>query len=176
MKKVSGLFLGLLLLVSCQQEKTAYVDNATLREGYEALKELNAKFEKQEEELQRSWQEDGEQFQKKVQEYQEKAPTMSKADEEKERNKLLGEQQSLQQKQQFQQSLYVQQRQNKHDSIQSLILDKVKDYAKAHNYSFVFGANENNNILYAQDGKDITQEVLKELNADQPVKDTATAE
>ncbi len=40
----------------------------------------------------------------------------------------------------------------------------LSDYGKRHNYTIIFGATEVGNIVYADEAKDITEDVLKELN------------
>lgn len=41
----------------------------------------------------------------------------------------------------------------------------IKQYGKDKGYTFILGATENGNIVYAADGTDITEDVLKGLNA-----------
>ena len=52
------------------------------------------------------------------------------------------------------------------DSIVKKIKDYVKDYGKDNNYTYIFGSNESANIMYAEEGLDITQDILEELNKD----------
>lgn len=41
----------------------------------------------------------------------------------------------------------------------------IKQYGKEKHYTFILGATESGNIVYAADGTDITDDVLKGLNA-----------
>lgn len=41
----------------------------------------------------------------------------------------------------------------------------LKQYGKEHGYTFILGATESGNIVYAAEGTDITEDVLKGLNA-----------
>lgn len=167
MKKIAVLFIGALLLASCQKaEKTAYVDNEVLIKNYTDLTVLNTKFETQLQTLQEGWQQEGQAFQAKVQDFQESAQSMSQSKRDAQRQELLKEQQSLQQKQRFQQSLLYQQQQTAQDSLESVLKKEIKTYAESKGYAFVFGANPNNNIYYADESKDITQDILDILNAD----------
>ena len=47
-------------------------------------------------------------------------------------------------------------------------MEKVKDfvaeYGKENGYTYIFGSNESANIMYAKDGLDITDEIVKKLN------------
>ena len=40
----------------------------------------------------------------------------------------------------------------------------IQEYGEHHHYKIIIGANSSGNVLYAQDGVDITQDVLKGLN------------
>ena len=44
------------------------------------------------------------------------------------------------------------------------INDYVKEYGKKHRYQIIFGASGSGNIMYADEGTDLTQDVLKGLN------------
>lgn len=153
-----------LLFWSCQQEKTAFIDNEILSKNYKALEELNQKFDQKADKLQELWNEDIEKFQQKVGVFQEKANKMSPAQLEKEQNELIDEQEQIRQDQQLQQSLLLQQKNHAFDSLETLVKEQIKVYAKAHQYTYVFGANEDNNIFYGDEKNDITKEILRELN------------
>ncbi|GAB3843763.1 hypothetical protein GCM10028822_00290 [Hymenobacter terrigena] len=40
----------------------------------------------------------------------------------------------------------------------------LKTYGKAKHYDFILGANDSGNIVYAADARDVTNDVLAELN------------
>lgn len=46
------------------------------------------------------------------------------------------------------------------------INDYIKEYGKNHNYKIIFGASGGGNIMYADESTDLTEEVLKGLNAE----------
>lgn len=173
MKKLAILIMGVLFLYSCQQEKTAYVDNETLNENYSALKSSNQKFDNKQQQMQADLQKEGQAFQKKVMEYQEKRDNMSEATRQKREDTLMQEQQQLRQKQQMQQSLFMQQKQNEQDSLKNILKEKIQDYADAHNYTYIFGLTKEDNLMYAADGKNITQDILEELNEGEDTTETA---
>lgn len=52
----------------------------------------------------------------------------------------------------------------------------LKQYGKGHNYTFILGATENGNIVYAAEGTDITEEVLTGLNAQYDRQHPASAQ
>lgn len=166
MKKFVLVALGALLLSSCNQEKTAYVDNSILIKDYKEMKSTEAKFTKRSDALKQQLDSVAKQFQQEVQEYQQNADNLSTSEKQERENKLMQKQQMLQRQQQMQSS----QLRNESDKVIDSLIDKVKgfvaDYGKENGYTYIFGSNESANIMYAKEGKDITQEVLKKLNGE----------
>lgn len=62
-----------------------------------------------------------------------------------------------------------QQAQQENQRLTKAVLEEInaylKQYGKERGYIFILGATESGNIVYAADGTDITEEVLKGLNA-----------
>lgn len=62
-----------------------------------------------------------------------------------------------------------QQAQQENQRLTKAVLDEInaylKQYGKEKGYTFILGATESGNIVYAAEGTDITEEVLKGLNA-----------
>ena len=62
-----------------------------------------------------------------------------------------------------------QQAQQENQRLTKAVLEEVnayiKQYGKDKGYTFILGATENGNIVYAAEGTDITDDVLKGLNA-----------
>lgn len=158
------LFLGT-VLTGCNQDKTAYVDTTRLIQEYSEMKEVEADFTQRSEMLKKELDSVAKGFQQEVMEYQETRATMSQAERQATEQELMQKQQMLQQQQQMRSG---QLRQESDDVIDSLITD-VKDFVKVYGeengYKYIFGSNESANIMYAEEGLDITEEVLKELNA-----------
>lgn len=46
------------------------------------------------------------------------------------------------------------------------INDYIREYGKEHNYKIIFGASGGGNIMYADESTDLTEEILKGLNAE----------
>lgn len=166
MKKIVGLLILALAVVSCTQEKTAYVDTVMLRDNYSAIQESGKRFEQQNTQLQSMWQAEVSDLQEQIQSFQEEAESLSQKEREERRNALLKKQQQFQQKKRFQQSLLMKQMQSAQDSLTKIIKSTISDYAEKHDYTYVFGANETENILYAKESQNITEEVLKALDGD----------
>lgn len=166
MKKIVILFFGGLLLMSCSQEKTAYVNNETLQENFEALKKATNRYDKERQKLEAKIQEQGQKFQEKVQEFQEKSSTMAKAEADKRQTELVQEQQRLQNALRQEDSNLQDKMNETQDSLENVMKKQIKKYAKNKGYTYVFGMNKDFNILYAEDSKDITHDVLKALNSE----------
>jgi outer membrane protein len=77
---------------------------------------------------------------------------------------LMQKQQMLQQQQQMQSNRLREQSTAVMDSLVKKIKDYVKDYGQENNYTYIFGSNESANIMYAEEGLDITQDILSKLN------------
>jgi len=167
MKKFILLFSVLLLLASCEQtsgEKTAYVNNETLFEEFEAFSASTERFDKKQQQLQEEAQREGQKFQQKVQEFQENFQNMSEKEAEETQTQLIQEQQRLETAMQQQESQLRNEMNQTQDSLENILMTKVKEYAEKNNYSYVFGMNENYNLIYANDSKDITEDVLDLIN------------
>lgn len=155
-------------LVSCnQQGKTAYVDNSELIKEYKDMKSTEERFNKKMEKLKGELDAVAQEFQKEVQEYQEKSSSMSQKQRQEREQELMQKQQQLQQQQQMQSNKLRQESDQAIDSLVDQVKDFVADYGEKNNYTYIFGSNESANIMYAEEGKDITDEVLKELNKEE---------
>lgn len=163
MKKIAGLLIGVFALVSCQQEKMAYVDNDTLNSQYAPMQQNQQKLQQKQQEIQESMKDEIEEFREEAQDFQDNMDQMSKEERDKKQEKLQKKQQELQQKQQMKASTVQQENQQVSDSLKSEIHDKIEDYAKSHGYTYVLGSDDDN-VLYAEDSKNITNDVLEKLN------------
>lgn len=163
-------------LMSCQQEKTAYVDNTVLIQDYHKMKSTEAKYDKKSKKFSEELDAVAMEFQKEVQEFQENQGSMSAAKREEEQNRLMQKQQQLQQQQQHRSQALRQESDQAIDSLIKEVRDFVEDYGEENGYTYIFGSNESANIMYAKDGLDITEEVLEELNKDNENKDESDDE
>lgn len=167
MKRVILLFSAVVLLASCDQasgEKTAYVNNTTLFKEFEAFSASTERFERKQQKLQEEVQRESQKFQQKVQEFQENFQNMSESEAEEKQMKLVQEQQRLEGAMGQQESQLRSEMNQTQDSLENILMTKVKDYAKKQDYTYVFGMNESYNILYAKDAKDITDDILELIN------------
>lgn len=153
------------MFVSCNQEKTAYVDTTKLVQEYREMKDVEEEFNTRSEQVRGELDSVARAFQSEVQEYQEEMESMSQAQRQEREQQLMQKQQQLQQQQQA----VGEELRNESDAVIDSIVDKVKvyveEYGEENGYTYIFGSNETSNIMYAKDGLDLTDEILEELNA-----------
>ena len=176
MKKLLMILSVGAILTGCNENKTAYVDTTKLIQEYSEMKEVEAEFTQRSEMLKRELDSVARGFQQDVQEFQENMATMSDAERQAKQQELMQRQQSLQQQQQMRSGQLRQESDAVVDSMITKVKDFVKDYGEEHDYTYIFGSNESANIMYAEEGLDITQEILKELNQGETVETTTTEE
>lgn len=134
------------------------------------MKEVESQFTSRSEVIKQELDSVAKGFQQEVMEYQENMATMSQAERQAKEQELMQKQQMLQQQQQMRSGQLRQESDAVVDSLITKVKDFVKEYGKKNDYKYIFGSNESANIMYAEEGLDITDEVLKELNAGKTVE------
>ena len=154
--------ITVLLMVSCQQDKIGYVDNVKLLEGYQEKVDVETKFNEKRDALAKKSDSISQAFQIEYQALQAKRLSQSKAQEElgllQQRSQFIGQQ--LQQEQQTLQ----QNGQTELDSVVSKMKKEIKAYGKANGYTYILGGGDGGSVLYGDETKDLTSEILKILN------------
>ena len=167
MKKLLAVFFMGVGMVGCSNEKTAYVDTTTLIQDYTEMKEVEAEFTERSEAMNREFDSVAGQFQRDVQAYQEEMENMSQAERQETESRLMQTQQQLQQRQQQMSGALRQESDAVVDSLITKVKSFVADYGEENNYTYIFGSNESaSSIMYAEEGRDITQEILEKLNTE----------
>lgn len=163
MKKI--LFAAILMtVVSCQENKIAFVDNVKLMDQYQEKIDMESKFKIQAEALNKKRDSISQAFQMEAQAFQSKAESMpaNQAQQEygmlQQRGQMIGQQ--LQQQEQELQSIS----QTEMDSIISTVKKEIKAYGKDKGYTFILGGGEGGSVLYGDEAKDVTKDVLDRLN------------
>ncbi|TDN83455.1 periplasmic chaperone for outer membrane proteins Skp [Salegentibacter sp. 24] len=164
MKKLLMIFMVALFLTSCDQEKTAYVDTSKLIQEYKEMEEVEAEFSAKSDSVKQQLDSVARAFQQEVQAYQQEMNSLSQAERQEKEQALMQQQQRIQQQQQMQGNMLRKQSDAVIDSIVKKVKDYVAEYGQEKGYTYIFGSNESANIMYAKDGKDITQEILDNLN------------
>ena len=169
--KKSILVLGLAaMFMACNnantapEVKTAYVDSAKLLKEYNEVKDAESKFKIKSEEKGKSFESEIAKFQQDVQNFQREAAQKGQAWAQKRAAELQQKEQELQYKQQT----IAQGLQTESGEEMELILTKVKEqiaeYAKKNNLDFVLNTEDASTVVYAKEGYNITDQILKELN------------
>ena len=158
------LFLAV-TLISCNEQKTAYVDTTVLIQEYSEMKDIEAEFTARSEDLKRELDSSAMVFQQEVQAYQEEMGSMSQEERQATEAELMQKQRLLQQQQQAQSIALRSESDAVVDSVVTKVKDFVEEYGEENGYTYIFGSNESANIMYAKEGLDITDEILEELNA-----------
>ncbi len=163
MKKMILIALIAVMLISCNDQKTAYVDNTILFEEYKEMQDVEADFSSRSNAVRQELDSVSRVFQQEVQEYQEEMNDLSNAEREEREQELMQKQQMIQQQQQSVGGQLQQESQAVMDSVINNVKDYIEEYGKENGYTYIFGS-DNSNIMYAEEGRDITDEILKELN------------
>jgi len=165
-RRFIGIAAVAIMMVSCNEQKTAYVDTTVLIKEYKEMKEVEAEFTSKSDSVRKQLDSAAQSFQQEVQAYQSQMNSMSETNRKAKEQELMQKQQMLQQQQQMVGNKLREQSNTVMDSLVTKIKDYVRDYGEENNYTYIFGSNESANIMYAEEGLDITQDVLSELNED----------
>ena len=161
MKKIV-LVITVLVLASCQQDKIGYVDNLKMMEGYQEKIDVETKFNEKRDALAKKSDSISQAFKLEYQALQAKRLSQTKAQEElgllQQRSQFIG-QQLQQEQQQLQQT-----GQTELDSVVSKVRKQIKEYGKANGYTYILTGGDGGSVLYGDEAKDVTTEVLKILN------------
>lgn len=156
--------LGLSLYVFLNQNKSAYVYNAQILEKYKGVVELRAQYQEQ----LGSWQANMDTltttFKSEVMQFERDKNKMSSAQKASIENYLSKRQEEL-----YQYKAALEKKAKEEEmKYNKTLLDQINkytiEYGKESDYEYIFGVTEDGNILYGQDAKDITEEVLLYLN------------
>jgi len=164
MKKISFFLLIGISIVSCNQEKTAYVDNQKVVEQYYKLEDMRKRYDNKQEALSKEIDSLAAPFQKLYDEYMAKRESMSDQERKQKEQQLRQMQQRLRSKQNQEGRSLQQKRGEEADSLIKVMEKKVAEWADEEGYTYIFGSNQSSNILYGDKKKNITDEVIEMLN------------
>ena len=165
MKKVVVVVFGMLTLTSCQKEmKTGFIDNSELIKEYQKRKDVEATFKVKIEKFDKKVDSIGKAFQAEAQAFQAKAATMAQKDAQAQYQVLGQKQQMLQQQFQMEEQSIQKESQTEIDTLVKEVRTFVKEYGKKNGYTYILGSNEAGSVMYGEESKDLTKEILEELN------------
>lgn len=164
MKKLAIVFLTIISLTACQQQKIGFVDNSVLINEYQERKDVEARLNTKIEAFKTRTDSLRSAFELEIKEAELKARTMSQSAIQTLSQELQQKEQVLSHRVQFEQQQIAQESQTLNDSIINRVKAFVQDYGKSNNYNFILGSNEAGSVLYGEEASDLTQEILKALN------------
>ncbi|WP_396146006.1 OmpH family outer membrane protein [Flavobacterium sp.] len=147
-----------------------YVDVNKLIEGYKRTKIAKAEFDKKANTMKGNIDSLMTGWQKELQSYEKERASLSPKELQLKQELLQNKQQQINGYQEAIQKKIQEEDKKVTQTVINDINDYVKEYGKKHGYKIIFGASGGGNIMYADDSSDLTEEVLKGLNADYGTK------
>ncbi|TYB78734.1 OmpH family outer membrane protein [Bizionia myxarmorum] len=168
MKNIILVSIVFFTLLSCNTEsqKIGFVNNTDLISDYQEKMDIEAKFKGKIETFQKRTDSIGQAFQAEAQAFQLKAQGMAQDKAQLEYQALGQKQQMLQQRIQQEEGAIQEESQEAIDSLIKKVRDYVKVYGKKNGYTYILGSNEAGSVMYGEESKDLTKEILESLNAD----------
>src|SRR5690554_4954671 len=174
MKKIILTAVAIIGLVSCNntqqqtentQGKTAYIDTSKLLKEYQEAKDIEAKYKAKEDQMSKELETELTKLEAEIDYVKKNAQAKGQEWFQKNAMALQEKEQRLMYVQQGLQQQLSSEYSKEADSLVKNVKQFVKDYGKEKGYDYIYGTNEaTNTILYAKDGQEITDEVIKLLN------------
>ena len=148
-------------------EQIVYVNSDSLLNNYEYFKEIRTKFEESAKKAQADLQSKGNAFQKEVTDYQQNAGTMSADQRATTEERLARKQDELGRLNQNASTALAQQEAEENEKLYNKVSDFLKKHAQENGYKLVLTYSTSNpTVLYADTSLEVTEEVVKGLNAE----------
>ncbi|GLB52915.1 OmpH outer membrane protein [Neptunitalea chrysea] len=169
MKKLVVTFIAVVGLVSCaEQDKIVFVDRTKLLEEYQGRKDIQTKHDDKMEKLafkkdsiSKVLQMDGQEFDKKYKNL--KQPTAAaQADYE----ALVTKQKNWSEILQRREYEINTETQKEVDTLLKTVKKFVNQFGKDKKYTYILGANDAGSVMYGDETRDVTEDVLKAINDD----------
>ena len=152
------------LLLKLCTPKIAYVRSAELVNKYEGMKESRTMYKDKIAQWQSNIDTLESDYQKSVSKYTLESTKQSAAARIESENLLEKQRQNIQQYVKTLDEKAREEDQKMTERVINQINSFVEQYGKQHGYDFILGTTQSGNILYGSSSKDMTEEVLKELN------------
>ncbi len=156
--------IALLGLIGCQEQKIGYVDSVKLMEGYQEKKDIEAKYKLRTDSLTKKRDSISQAFQAEAQAFQSEAQKMSQQKAQEEYGKLQQRGQQIGQQLQMAEQQMQMEGQTEMDSLVNKVRKVVREYGEDNGYTFILGGGDGGSVLYGEESKDLTEEILKVLN------------
>lgn len=164
-------FIAVLLSLSSicyfsSSDDLVYVDVNKLLEGYKRTKLVRADFEAKAKTLNANVDSLIASWQNELKIYEKERSKMSSKELELKQELLGNKQHQINNYQQVIQKQIQEEDKKSTQTVVNDINDYIKEYGKKQGYKIIFGASGGGNIMYADDATDLTQDILKGLNAE----------
>jgi len=167
MKKILLVLTGIVLMSACQNSpKTAFVQTDKIFKEYKGVKAEEAVFKEKQAAFSKKYDSIVKEWQEVVKDFQQKVAKMSPKKAKEMDQMLYQRQQQIQQMQQQESAALSAEMQKKTDSVIKDVYDFFADYGKKNGYEYIYGKNNSGSMMYGNTKNDITDEVLKALDAD----------
>lgn len=149
------------------KDKIVYLNSDSLSEKYQYFKDIKSKLENKVKKAQADLQSKSTAFQREVAEYQKNAATMSAGDRQATEQKLARKQDELARLDQTASSSIAKDESEEFNNVYNKITEFLKKHAADNGYKLVLTYSKSNpTVLYADPSLEITNEVIKQLNAE----------
>lgn len=168
MKKLIGMIALLLAFTSCQEsQKIAFIDNAKVYEEYQEKIDVEATITKRQEDFKKKTDSIAMAYQIEAAPLQAKFSKLSPQEQQTNPEIVAFSQKWQQVEAQIKTEEEGMQEQLENDlkELDTHVEEFIADYAKKNNYSFVLGKNKSGGLIYGNETSDITETIIKELNA-----------
>ncbi|MBJ7879662.1 OmpH family outer membrane protein [Gelidibacter salicanalis] len=167
MKKGFIALLTLVMLSSCQEQtKIGFVDNSKLINDYQKKKDIEAKFQVEIDAFNKKVDSIGQSFQAQAAEMQASDPNMAQKGSQEKYQALAQQYQRFQQQFQMEEQQIQTKSQSQIDTLIKQVRTFVKNFGEKNDYSYILGSNEAGSVMYGDESKDLTKEILEALNAE----------
>jgi len=143
-----------------------YVDVNKLLDGYDRIKIVRAEFEAKAKTLNSNVDSLLSDWQNEIKLYEKERSKLSKKELALKQELLANKQQQINNYQQAIQKQIQEADKKATQTVINDINDYVKEYGKKKGYQLIFGASGSGNVMYANEGADLTEPVLEGLNAE----------
>jgi len=155
-------------------ENIVYIDTEKLMKEYKESVDFESKFKSMSERMQNELEGDMKKFQNDVMDLQKNAQSKGMEWAQQREAELGKRQQTLAQKEQNYMKKFQEESAVERDSLVSKMKTFIKTYGAEKGYDYVLGTGDASTVLYAKEGSDITEEVLKLMNEAYENKSTST--
>ncbi|MBA3705560.1 MAG: OmpH family outer membrane protein [Bacteroidetes bacterium] len=148
--------------------KIVYVNSDILNEKYDFVKDLVVEAQAKQQRLENIYQKKGQLFQQKYTEFQEKASKgLLSENQSREAQEILAKDKQELDSMEGQLQALAEEFQKSNEQVRKTVIDYVKEYNKNGQYNYILTYTEGPGgiVLYANDSLDITDEIVKGLNA-----------